>query len=162
MLSSQQLANLWREHSATLLLLARKYGDFAEDCVQEAYIRLAAQTSVPENPSAWLFRVVKNEAVSEMRSEQRRRNRERQAAQPHRHWLEPTATDDPGLNSVELDQALCSLDRDVYDIVVARLWGGLTFRDIAEAFDTSRATACRVYQRGIQQLRDALCAEVDQ
>ena len=90
MLSSQQLAELWRQHSAALLLMARPYSDFAEDCVQEAFIRLATQESVPDSPLAWLVQVVRNESINQLKSRHRRHDREAVAASRQPRWFEST------------------------------------------------------------------------
>jgi len=153
-LSSQQLADLWHRHSAALLLLARSYGEPAEDCVQEAFIRLATQEPIPDSPVAWLFRVVRNEAVSQLRSQKRRCDREAVVAREQPPWFE-SATAAVG-NSAEIDEikrGLTTLEDTTRDILVAHIWGNMTFREIADAFDVSRATAHRVYQQGIQQLQ---------
>ncbi len=152
MLSSQQLAELWEKHAGALLLLARTYGEPAEDCVQEAFIRLATQDPVPDSPVAWLFRVVRNEAVSQLRSQRRRSDRESLVAREQPRWFEADAN---GYSAdMELiTRGLATLHAETRDILVAHIWGNMTFREIADAFDVSRATAHRVYQQGIQQLQ---------
>lgn len=129
--------------------------------MQEAFVRLATQEPVPDNPAAWLLRVVRNEAISQLRSQQRRRHREIAAAQTRSRWFEPPPFSDHALASGEVEEALSSLERETRDVLVAHLWGGMTFRDIAEAFDTSRAGAHRAYQQGIRKLQQAFQSEVD-
>lgn len=151
-LSSQQLAELWQEHAAALLLLARSYGEPAEDCVQEAFIRLATQDPVPDSPVAWLFRVVRNEAVSQLRSQKRRHDRESLVARAQPRWFE-AGSDDQSIDAEQITRGLATLHDEIQNIVVAHIWGNMTFREIADAFDISRATAHRMYQQGIQQLQ---------
>ena len=60
MLSSKELAGLWKSHSAPLLLIARGHcgaiaNGAAEDCVQEAFVRLATQDPEPRDPAGWSF-----------------------------------------------------------------------------------------------------------
>lgn len=154
MLSSKQLADLWNEHAAALVLLARTYGEAAEDCVQEAFIRLAIQEPIPQSPAAWLFRVVRNEAVTQMRSQQRRRDRESRVARDRPQWLEsPSFTEDGWGDVDEIQRGLAALEDTIRDVVVAHIWGNMTFREIAEAFDISRAKAHRCYQQGIHDLQ---------
>lgn len=154
MLSSKQLAELWHEHAAALVLLARPYGDAAEDAVQEAFLRLAVQEPVPHSPAAWLYRVVRNEAVSQTRSQRRRRDRESRVAGEQPQWLEgPAFTADLIADAEEVQRGLASLDDAARDIVVAHIWGSMTFRELGDAFGISRAKAHRLYQQGIQQLQ---------
>ena len=159
-LSSQQLAEFWREHSAALLLLARSYGGPAEDCVQEAFIRLAIQEPIPDSPVAWLYRVVRNEAVSQIRSQRRRRDRESAVASKQPLWFEPSSvTEDDIADIDQLGRCLAALETNIRDVVVAHIWGNMTFREIAEAFEMSRTKAHRVYQQGIRQLQQMIHAQ---
>ena len=47
--------------------------------MQEALIELARQPRVPASPVAWLYRVVRNRAISQFRSARRRERREQLA-----------------------------------------------------------------------------------
>ncbi len=58
------LSLLWQKHSAGLLLYARQKSSAAEDLVQMAFLSLARQTIAPTDPATWLYRVVRNHAVS--------------------------------------------------------------------------------------------------
>ena len=159
MLTSTELSQLWRDHAAALLLLARSRcgksaSDIAEDCVQEAFIRLATREPVPDDPAAWLMTVVRNVTIDAIRSQQRRSHREAAAIAGHPAWLEPVdvlATHTPSADDIE--QTLKQLDDDVRDVVVAHVWNKMTFRQIADAFELSPAKAHRMYSAGIEQLK---------
>ena len=164
MLSSAELSRLWERHSAALLLMARGRcggtGGDADDCVQEAFIKLATQSPVPDDPVAWLSRVVRNAAIDAIRSNQRRANREAEASAQRPEWLEPvdsSALDNPSPH--EIQQALGALDDVTRDIVVAHIWNQMTFRQIAEAFDLSPATTHRKYEAGIEALRNVMSTQ---
>lgn len=162
MLSAAELSKLWRNHAAALLLLARSRCHMPEDCVQEAFIRLATQTPVPDCPVAWLMRVVRNEALTTSRAGKRRRHRELRAASIRQPWFEPSnelLSDTPSAH--ELQQSLQTLDEETREIVIAHVWGGLTFRQIADAFDLSHATAHRRYESGLQELRRVMQVRQD-
>ena len=134
--------------------------DVAEDCVQESFLRLARQETVPSDPAAWLARAVRNAAIDAIRCQQRRMHRENIAAELQPQWLE--APDEAVVDQLSIDllqQALLQLDDETRDIVVAHLWNEMTFRQIAEAFDTSAATAHRRYEAGLHQLRILMNAE---
>jgi RNA polymerase sigma factor (sigma-70 family) len=161
-IAADELAKLWKEHAAALALVCRMRSSHAEDCVQEAFIRLATQDPVPDDPVAWLARVARNAAISRARSENRRRKREEQSAENRGPWFD-NATDASyeSITSEEAQAALAQLDEATREIVVAHLWGGLTFRQIAEAFGVSHSSAHRAYTTAMEQLRRRLSSHVD-
>ena len=157
-LSSEQLSQLWQKHADALLLIARGHcrtlPGAAEDCVQEAFIRLATQEPVPEVPVAWLVKTVRNAAIDAIRSQHRRVTREQMVARQRQVWLEPVDTcslDQPSTQQIQY--SLQQLDDVTRDIVVSHLWNDMTFRQIAAAFEMSHATVHRRYEAGIEQLR---------
>ena len=161
MLSSAELTELWQEHSAALLLMARCYcrqiaSSVAEDCVQEAFVRLAAQKVVPDSPAAWLVTAVRNAMIDAVRSQKRRRQREQLVAHKDTHDASHADVVSETCSSDELQVALQQLDDMTRDILVAHLWNQMTFRQIADIFGLSRSTAHRRYEDGIRQLRSLL------
>jgi predicted RNA polymerase sigma factor len=50
----EEITKLWHAHASALTLLARTRCNAAEDCVQEAYVRLAKLEELPREPIAWL------------------------------------------------------------------------------------------------------------
>lgn len=158
MIGPEELANLWRKHAASLALLCRLRCSSPEDCVQEAFIRLSREVPPPDDPVAWLARVARNEALSRWRSEQRRRQRELLVAAERPAWfLEPRLADDDAFASpAAVQSALEQLDESTREIVVAHLWSGLSFRQIADAFELSSSSAHRQYAAGLARLKQLL------
>ena len=162
MVTSGELTQLWRKHSAALLLLARgRCGGYAtsiaDDCVQEAFIRLAAADPTPDDPVAWLTTVVRNVAIDTLRSHKRRIARETHATKNKPNWLEPLDTSSLDAPSGDVVQhALEQLDDTTRDVVIAHIWNKMTFRQIAEAFQMSPATAHRTYTSGIEKLKSRM------
>jgi RNA polymerase sigma factor (sigma-70 family) len=146
------LARLYRQHAPALLLYARQWGGSAEDLVQNAFVHLAQQTPPPEQVLPWLYRVVRNEALSAHRGAFRRRQRERRACSPEA-WF--AATEDR-LESREAATLLGELPLELREVIVARVWGGLTFEEIARLTGCSLPTAHRRYHAGLAQLRERL------
>ena len=70
--SPETLTRLFNEHGAALVLYARQWCAAPEDVVQEGFLLLARQSVTPENPAGWLYRVVRNGAISASRSAGRR------------------------------------------------------------------------------------------
>ncbi len=147
------LGRLFDEHSAALVLYARQWCGAPEDVVQQAYINLAALERPPDKPVAWLYRAVRNAALNAATAARRRRRHEAAAAGA-RPWF--AAFDPTALDAQAATAALQDLPPEQREVIVARLWGGLTFEQIGELTDTSAATAYRTYVAGLEALRDRL------
>jgi RNA polymerase sigma factor (sigma-70 family) len=141
-------------HAAALELYARQLCPCAEDVVQEALIQLAGQAAIPQDVVAWLYRVVRNRALNAARSARRRQRHERLAAQERPNWL-PRPTQD-GWDAQVLTAALEALTRDDREIVVAHVWGRLSFQQIGQLLGTSNGTAHRRYVTALKTLRRRL------
>jgi RNA polymerase sigma factor (sigma-70 family) len=146
------LGRLYRQHAPALRLYARQWADSAEDLVQDAFVRLARQSPPPEQVRPWLYRVIRNQALANHRSAARRRKRERRSSGPVA-WF---AAVDDRLDAQEATRMLAELPLELREVVVARLWGGLTFAEVAELVGCSLATAQRRYEAGLTQLRERL------
>ncbi len=146
------LADLIDTHAAALALYARQWCSAPEDVVQEAFCRLVSQDSPPKDPVAWLYRVVRNRAMDVGKMERRRRHRE--TAQARSEWFFEKEID--GLDSETAVAALEFLEDDQREVIVARLWGELTYEQIAEAIGGSVSSAHRRYEAGIAVLRERL------
>ena len=66
------LSRILREHGAALVLYSRQWCRTPEDVVQEAFFSLARQVECPDNVLAWLYRVVRNGAISAAQAASRR------------------------------------------------------------------------------------------
>jgi RNA polymerase sigma-70 factor (ECF subfamily) len=148
------LGQLLDRHAAALELFARQWCRAPEDVVQQAFVQLARQQSVPEQVVTWLYRVVRNGAISAVRADQRRRRHETAVAEAARPWFVPA--EPPGLDAAAAAAALEGLASDEREVIVAHLWGGLTFQQIAEVTGLSPSTAHRRYESGLKLLREKL------
>src|SRR5271166_3224640 len=148
------LARLFDAHAAALRLYACQWcaGSDAEDVVQEAFLSLARLQAVPDQVGSWLHRVVRNAAISAARSRHRRLKREARAAGGEA-WF--SSVDDQ-LDARSASRLLAELELDCREVIVARLWGGLTFDQIARLQGCSLTTAHRRYQHGLAQLHEGL------
>lgn len=148
--TAELLTLLMSQHAAALELYARQWSGSPGDVVQEAFLKLAGQAHAPERPLAWLFTVVRNLAISECRSARRRQRHEAAAAMPL-DWFDS----EPGqqVDAVDAARALAKLPDDAREVVVAHLWGRLSFTEIGEVIGKSASTAHRRYLDGLSQLR---------
>lgn len=148
------LAKLLDEQGPALVLYARQWCSTPEDVVQEAFIQLAGQRQMPDRLAPWLYRVVRNGAISAARGARRRRMHESVVAQRAEECFEPTPGD--RLDAVEAARSLDLLPNEQRQVIVARLWGGLSFQEIGDLVGTSASSAHRWYEAGIAALRERL------
>jgi len=132
--------------------VVRRYGDFAdaEDAVQEALIAAATQWPVegqPDQPLGWLIRVASRRMADHHRADEARRRREELAAS----WSttrpsDPAAGDD---DTLILFFMCChpSLTPASAIALTLRAVGGLTTREIADAFLVPEATMAQRISR---------------
>ena len=155
--SPELLGELIDRHAAALELFAAGWCDCPEDVVQEVLIELAARRGVPERIVPWLYRAVRNRATNAHRASRRRRRHEDEAARRRPCQLNGP----PGelFDAQSATAALAGLPEKLREPLVARLWGGLSFREIGELTDTSQSTAHRRYQDALRQVRQTLMRE---
>ena len=113
-------------------------------------MQLMREPRVPDNVVGWLFRVVRNGAVT-----QRGRthgipamNRPRRRRQP---WF--ATNQDDAIDAAAATRAWHHCHSNC-EAIVLRLWGGQSFEQIAELTDTSTSTAHRRYVAGLTALRE--------
>jgi RNA polymerase sigma-70 factor (ECF subfamily) len=147
------LAELVAAHAPALALYARTWCAAPDDVVQEAFCRLAGLRAAPDDPVAWLYRATRNAAVDLGRAERRRKRREESAARPDR-WFVESSVD--GLDAADAVAALERLPAEQREVIVARLWGGLTLEQAAAAGGCAVSTAFRRYEAGLAALRASL------
>jgi RNA polymerase sigma-70 factor (ECF subfamily) len=150
----ERLAQLMDAHAAALVLYARQWCAAAEDVVQEAFVKLAGQRQTPDPVLPWLYRVVRNGAISARRAEERRKRHEAQAAARSPAWFVPT--EGTNLDAAAATAALQTLPLEQREVLVAHLWGCLSFEQIAELTGLSTSTAHRLYHAGLTALRERL------
>lgn len=143
------IAELLARHGAALALYARQWTVDADDCVQEALIELAGQRTAPDNPTAWLYRVVRNRALNAARGKRRRSEREQAVAERRRASTGPTPAD-----AVEIEELLARLPCVDREIVVLRVWGQLSWQEIAELVGSSKSSVHRDYAAALARLRE--------
>ncbi|TWT87697.1 ECF RNA polymerase sigma factor SigE [Pseudobythopirellula maris] len=150
----QLIARMLDEHGSALALYAAQWTDEPDDCVQEALIELARQGAAPESPVAWLFRVTKRRALNAARGARRRRDREERSL---RDRLRPTGEGGcAAARGVEAADLIEKLPGDLREIIVLRVWGGLTFAEIGRTVGVATATAQRRYEQALLQLQQRL------
>jgi RNA polymerase sigma factor (sigma-70 family) len=148
----EQVADLVDRYAAALTLYARQWCACPEDVVQTAFLKLVGLRTPPDNLVPWLYRVVRNGAIDASRAAHRRQKYEAAAADSAPQWFLPSE-DPTGLDARQAAEALSRLPAETREIIVAHLWGGLTFEQIAQTMGSSAATCYRRYAAGLDLLR---------
>ena len=124
-----------RAYRAAWLVLRDK--ELAEEAVQEAFLRVwRFRGSLPSGDAIrpWLYRVVVNAAISTLRHERPRRDKELAAATTDRAIVH-----DP-VESMAVADALADLPEHLRVAVVLRYWVGLSEKEIATAISRRPGT----------------------
>jgi RNA polymerase sigma-70 factor (ECF subfamily) len=152
--------DLMLSHAGSIRALALSIlGDehAAEDVLQETWLR-ALNKPPPRHDSigGWLRRVAEGIAISRLRSEGRRRNRETQ-------WVEDRDCSHTSYDATERAEVLravvdevLALDEPYREAVMRRYFEGLPPREIATATESTVATVNSRLQRAQSKLRERL------
>lgn len=150
----KMIGDLFDAHSNALLLYARQLCDEPADIVQQAFMKLAGESSTPDEPLAWLYRVVRNEALLAFRGSKRRRQREFVVASTKENWFAPQVGD--AIDASVASDAISHLPDELREIVVAHVWGSQSFQAIGTLLGISASSAYRRYQEALSSLRDKM------
>ena len=151
-------------HAPALLLYARQWCRHradAEDALQEGFVGFWRQRGQAQDAKAYLFRCVRNAALARARGDARRRQREAAVAGSG------SSSDRVAANGLalagerdEIDallrDAVGRLPRAQREVVVLKVWGDLTFAQIAEVTSASRNTAASRYRYAVAALQKQL------
>ena len=148
----------WRrwleEHAPKFLLYARQQARSeadAQDIVQEAVVEASQrQRDGRPPPPAVVFATIRRRAIDLARREDRRAGRELAAAASEL-WFD-TSVEDRELSQL-IQDAMSQLP-DIYrDVLTLKVWGGLTFAEIADTLGIPANTAASRYRYGLTELR---------
>ncbi len=158
----QEIERLYDAHTpalfAFLLNLTRNEAD-TRDLLQEVFIKLARDATLLADvceERAFLIRLAHNAAIDLMRRRgTRERTKENFAAEIISPFA-PTSDPDEKVFREELADALGELPAEQRAVVHLKLWGGLTFEEIAGALEIPPNTAASRYRYALDKLRGRL------
>jgi RNA polymerase sigma-70 factor (ECF subfamily) len=163
---TSEKAERWRlwlqRHGAALVLFARQWSETpadAEDAVQDGFLRFWKTRARARDEIAYLYACVRSAAMDLGRSSRRRDAREREASQSS----DLSAFEIPAERAERqamIEGALNQLPGDQREVVVMKVWGGLTFAQIGEAVGVSLNTAASRYRYALARLEADLSEEV--
>ncbi len=165
MIPSAEQSN-WSEwfelYGPKLLLCARQWTRSvadAEDVVQEAFVRFwKSQRQLGGEPLPLLITSIRRSALDLARREERRQRREDRSAElPEAEdcWFQmPLAPLDE--RQLALEAALRALPSEQREVLALKIWGELSFEQIAEQLQISPNTAASRYRYALATLKKNL------
>ncbi len=160
--------HMFDAHGPALILFARQWLHShaeAEEALQDGFVRFWRAYRENEWPETdvlpLLFTYVKRAALDRLRRQRRQRAREESAARML--YDEGAVFETPAADARRAEMianALGTLPPEQREVVVMKIWGGATFKQIATALGLSPNTAASRYRYGLRRLRDSLPREV--
>jgi RNA polymerase sigma-70 factor (ECF subfamily) len=164
-----ELERVFREESGVVLAaLIGQLGDFdlAEDAFQEA-VRLALERwpgdGLPRNPAAWLTTTARRRALDRLRHRRMRADKRADLRLAELARREAARPDEPDVNTPVPDERLrliftcChpALAQETQVALTLRTLGGLSTRDVADAFLVSEPSMAKRLVRAKKKIREA-------
>lgn len=159
--SSENADNLWdswlAEHAARFRLFARQQtrcAADAEDVLQESLVETWRRAQGrPE--TALVFATIRRRAIDLARRSDRRALREASGVENEPAWF--AAPQGPDAEATALLEAeVRRLPEAQREVVTLKVWGGLTFAEIAAALEIPQGTAASRYRLALESLRQTL------
>ena len=145
------LQELFASLSNALVLYARQWCKNPEDAVQEAFIDFAHCSPEPTSPKGNIAR-----AESRQRSHLEQWIQQDNENRTGEYWMEPNTRN--GIAATEVLDGLDSLEPEQREMIIAKVWGELTFEELAELMNCSSASAYRRYVSALAELKHSVLA----
>jgi len=152
-LSAAEVRHLYDQHGPALVAYARSFvtdAAAAEDVVHQIFLRLlSTEIEMPDVPVAYVYRAVRNSALNARRNGQRDAPLDQQLSVfKHRGGNMEAA--------LTLEKALGELPEEQREVVVMRIWSGLTLEEAAVATGVPLNTVASRYRYALEKLREKL------
>jgi RNA polymerase sigma-70 factor (ECF subfamily) len=148
-LDREQIKRLYEQHGRGLIAYACTFLPgfaSAEDVLHQVFARLLrGGIEIAGSPVPYLYRAVRNAALNDLR------NRARDVVLDD-GWLEsPPDMPDAGL---VLESALRDLPVEQREVITLRVWGEMTFDEVATTLGIAPKTAESRYRYGLSKLKE--------
>jgi RNA polymerase sigma-70 factor (ECF subfamily) len=157
----------WRQwldrHGPALVLFARQWSATradAEDAVQSGFLRFWRTRETAREPLPYLYACVRTAAMDLGRSERRRNVRDRHASEANEEDSAFQFPVERREREAAIEAALNQLPGDQREVVVMKIWGGLTFAEIGAALGVPLSTAASRYRYALTRLAQELSEEM--
>ncbi len=150
---------LYRHHGAALVAYARSFlrdAAAAEDAVHSVFLRLLrGDVAVPDSELGYLYRAVKNAALNAKRDDSRET-----AIDSEERWFVHRGGDVEA--ELALQKALGELPQEQREVVMMRIWTGMTLEEIGAATHVTLNTVASRYRYALEKLRERLGQKNDE
>jgi RNA polymerase sigma-70 factor (ECF subfamily) len=129
----------------------------SEDALQQVFLKLLkGDIEVPTPAKPYLFRAVRNTALSHIGRSSRNvpLEKEGETGTTREQWFE--APVELGYWSAKLENAVQELPLEQREVLVMKIWGEMTFNEIATVLDISMSTVASRYRYAIAKLRELM------
>lgn len=153
------------KNGGKLILFARqqaRFPDDAEDLVQEAFVRIwRLYGHTGEVSPGLVYRAIRRLAIDWARSIDRRRIREEKVYldSPFSSSFERNLETDE--RNKALVRAVEKLPKEQSEVLTLKIWGELTFDEIARTLELSLNTVASRYRYALQKLKDSVPQELE-
>lgn len=154
-----ELAELYSRHRQglfTLALAITRSRQSAEDAIHDVFARLCRRELIADDPAAYIFAAVRNAA--------RDLATKRKTGELVLDLIDSSAPPDASAQAAELSgivhKCLEELDEPHREVVVMKLWTGLTFDQIAGITGEPLQTVASRYRRALLKLKDLMGTRV--
>jgi RNA polymerase sigma-70 factor (ECF subfamily) len=152
-LTAEDVRRYYDQHGPALVAYARSFvtdAAAAEDAVHQVFLKLLrGDTRVPDVPLAYLYRAVRNAALNVCRNGKRDVPLETQDTWfVHRGGNREAA--------LALQEALCEIPDEQREVVIMRIWSGMTLEEISAVTATPLNTVASRYRYALEKLRERL------
>ena len=144
-----------------LLGVLRSSAD-AEDALQTVFVKLAQRDKGDdiEDLTSYLFAAARHEAIR-LRDKRRSAKQREEASQAGVEEPAPppellAATEDREIERKRLEAAIAHLPEEQREVVLLKVWEGLTFREIASVLGVPQDTAASRYRYALEKLKQEL------
>lgn len=147
-----------RQGLFTLALAILRCRSLAEDAVQEAFVRVWEHRAEPvQDPAAYLFATVRNLAISQLRK-RRPVSLGTEAADSiyDGRWPDPAQAVADSEQRREACRIVDGLPDEEREVVVLRIYAGLTFAQISAALGQPLSTVANRYGQTLEKIRGQL------
>lgn len=152
-LQPDEVRRLYDQHGPALVAYGCSFvwdAAVAEDTVHHVFLRLlSAGIARPDVPLAYVYRAVRNAALNARRSVQKDIPLETQRPVFDGHGQDREA-------ALALQSALGELPEEQREVVIMRVWSGMTLEEVAAATGTPLNTAASRYRYALEKLRERL------
>jgi len=149
-----EVRRLYEVHGRALLAYACAFlhdASEAEDVLHQVFLQLLRDGSTEISSAGYLFRAVRNRALNHLRGRSREVALDG-ALDGRVQWLEsPSGSTETAL---ALQSALGTLPAEQREVIVLRVWGQLTFEEVAAIVGISANTAASRYRYGLAKLSE--------